>query len=354
MVLKNGFWKNSQFITMVVIDQIKNGWCHLTSPDRELLRKFVDYMELTPKRFHHSRHGNIAHYDLTHFQRMAALRHGAIPVDSKTLVTYYRTSDPQVVFNALEFNNPRIEARFLKMFEDFKLGKRDFIPPILGGLSLISWKDSIYKVRSPVVRKNPLVRNIQNNLSMGLTYADKDWEKKQKFDQVVGTEIHRILAESIRQMGEATGIPYPSEAPPWGLVHFLRLADENTPMLRWRPLPNVVHEESGPMPEQTINPEDDVEYESIVTIVRGPWVENVNFEELSAEEIGRKVQNSDGIVVYREGTAQLQILDKDRIGRLAFDDIPLTDAQIEEAINELDYENTKGLEESDTSDTSEL
>lgn len=270
---------------MIVIDQIKDGWCHLTSPDPELLKKFVAYMELSPMRHHRSRHGKIEHYDLSHLQRMAALRHGAIAVDSKTLVRYYRTGDPQVVFNALAFDNPEIEARFLKMFEDFKAGTVNYIPCVLGGLSLVDWRDSIKKRSIPLVRRTTKL-NPDDLFRPRVTYADKDWEKKQKFDQVVGNQIHRILAESIRQMNEVTGIPYHSEEVPlFGLAWLLsKPKEEKMALLEWRPIdpsiipdgylvPVTVHEESGPVPDAITKPDGNISFGTTVTICReyGQW-----------------------------------------------------------------------------------
>ena len=117
---------------MVVVDQLaKNGWCHLASPDLVLLHQFAASMRIKDRRFHRSKHGDIPHYDLKGEEREIALKYGALPVNSKTLVKYMLTSDRDVVFDFLDVKLEVFKEMFRDAFNKFKNGHYAMVPRMI-------------------------------------------------------------------------------------------------------------------------------------------------------------------------------------------------------------------------------
>lgn len=121
---------------MVVVDQLsKDGWCHLASPDLVLVEKFVGSMGLRNRRFDRSKHGRIPHFDLRGDERELALKYGAIPVNSKTLVKYMLTSDRDVVFDFLGVKGEVFKEMFKVAFNQFKVGHHSMVPRMIPGMT---------------------------------------------------------------------------------------------------------------------------------------------------------------------------------------------------------------------------
>ena len=116
---------------MIAIDQLRSdGWCHMTSPNLTQLHKFAAMIGLAPSSFHRGRIDGIPHYDLRAKSRVKAIAYGAADVSSKTLVAYYRTSDPELIVEYYKANHSadQVEAIVGKLSDEFpdsyKIGSR--------------------------------------------------------------------------------------------------------------------------------------------------------------------------------------------------------------------------------------